>query len=68
MSVLTEQELDYLDHIGTYSQETQGLHKGSLLTKYLNASLARVDWDGLDKLRIITHCAKLLEENPHVKY
>jgi len=51
MTEQTSEELKFLRTLGSYSQ-LRGIPRTKLLTGYLEGSRKRVDWDGIDSVKV----------------
>jgi hypothetical protein len=58
----TEDELLFIKSIGQYHEETRRIPKEVMLRRYLNASMHRENWNGMDKYTIIGAIQKELRD------
>ena len=55
----TEAELIFLNGLGNWSPN--GFDKGHLLAWYLETAKERVNWDGIDREKVLAEADRLLE-------
>lgn len=57
----TDDELLYIDEIGTSHEACRNIPKKTLLQKYLRSLYKRVDWGNLDRKRILTYLVRKIK-------
>lgn len=57
----TQQEIIFLNCLGTFATKLAPVRE--LLEKYIKAAEKRVNWDGIDKHRVVTHAINLLRRS-----
>ena len=57
----TESEIEYINQIGTFRPDNKD--RITFLKGYTAAIPNRVEWAGMDKMRIMKHSNTLLQEN-----
>ena len=56
----TSRELEYLAFIGTEHLNTRKIPRYKMIELYLDAAMKRVNWDGIDKDKVINAARRML--------